>query len=173
MVLTNDPELAHRLRMLRNYGQTRRYYHAVTGFNSRLDELQAAILRVKLPHLERWNARRRELAAIYVRELAGSPVEAPAVPSYGTHTYHQMVLRTDRRDELLAFLASQGIQALIHYPVPLHLQEAFAGLGYRAGQFPVAEQLAPRIFSPPIFPELTEDEVRRVAHAILTFHERS
>ncbi len=173
MVLTNDPELAHRLKMLRNYGQTRRYYHAVTGFNSRLDELQAAILRVKLAHLEGWNARRRELAGVYARALAGSAVELPAVPSYGTHVYHQMVLRTERRDEMLTHLAGQGIQALIHYPVPLHLQEAFAALGYRAGQFPVAERLAPRIFSPPIFPELTEDEVLRIARAVRSFHEQS
>ncbi|MBI2944782.1 MAG: DegT/DnrJ/EryC1/StrS family aminotransferase [Candidatus Wallbacteria bacterium] len=173
LVVTNDAALAQRLRHLRNYGQTRRYYHATTGFNSRLDELQAAMLRVKLTRLDDWIGKRRTLACRYHGALQGVPAELPEMPAYGVHTYHQLVVRCPRRDELVAHLASRGIQALIHYPVPLHLQEAFAERGLKSGDFPVSERLAGQILSVPLFPELTVEELERVASAIRDFYSRS
>jgi dTDP-4-amino-4,6-dideoxygalactose transaminase len=124
LVCTNKPEIAEQLRLLRNYGQTRRYYHATKGFNSRLDELQAAILRVKCHYLENWNAHRRELAKRYNALLQGLPVTLPQEAACGRHVFHLYVLRVPERDRLCSFLAEHGIQTIIHYPVPVHLQEA-------------------------------------------------
>ncbi len=173
MVTTLDPELAHRVQMLRNYGQSRRYHHDVIGFNSRLDEIQAAMLRVKLKHLERWIENRRHLAACYTRGLAGSGVEVPEMPDHGRHTYHLFVIRTDDREGLEAHLAEENIQTLVHYPIPLHEQKAFEDLGYSRGDFPVAEELAPRILSLPLFPELREWEVDRIVNSVRRFHGES
>lgn len=156
IVTTGDPELASRIRRLRNYGERERYYHSEIGFNTRLDELQAAILLAKLPHLEEWNAARRSLAARYRSSLASTPVrwidEAPG----RTHIHHLAVARVERRDAFRAFLGARGIQTQIHYPIPIHLQEAYACLAYRAGDFPVSERLAAEIVSLPLFPEMGE-----------------
>jgi dTDP-4-amino-4,6-dideoxygalactose transaminase len=168
-VTTDDPELADRLRLLRNYGQRKRYYHESKGFNSRLDELQAAILRVKLPYLNRWNDARRARAAIYSSLLR--EVTVPLEAEYGRHVYHLYVIRSRRRDELQSHLAERGIGSLIHYPVPVHLQEAYLDLGIPAGSLPVTEQCAREILSLPLYPELPDEQIAEVAQAINLFGE--
>jgi dTDP-4-amino-4,6-dideoxygalactose transaminase len=169
IITTNDPALAERIRLLRVHGSAKKYEHKELGYNSRLDEMQAAVLRVKLPHLEAWNARRREIARIYDAELAGL-VETPFVEPGCEHTYHQYTIIAERRDELAAFLKEQGIGTAIHYPLPLHLQPSFAYLGYKPGDFPVAESMAKRVLSLPVFPELSDEEVHEVASAIKRFY---
>jgi dTDP-4-amino-4,6-dideoxygalactose transaminase len=164
MVVTDDAEVAARLRWLRNYGEDARYRNAEFGENSRLDELQAAILRAGLPRLAEWNARRRTLAAMYRGLLRGTPLRLP--DDEPGHVYHLYVVRTPERDRLRARLAAAGIGGDVHYPTPLHLQPAFAGLGYRAGDFPVAERLCREVLSLPLNPWLTDDDVREVARAV-------
>lgn len=166
MVVTNDAELARGVALLRNYGQTDRYRHAVNGVNSRLDELQAAVLLAKLPRLETWNRRRRRIAALYARGLRGTGVVVPAAAPHAEHVYHLFVVRTRHRDRVRDALAARGIGTQVHYPIPIHLQEAYRGLGLPAGSFPVAESLAAEILSLPMFPELSDDEVRRVCLAV-------
>jgi dTDP-4-amino-4,6-dideoxygalactose transaminase len=171
MVTTRNAALAERLRLLRNYGQTGDHVHSQRGLNARLDTLQAAILNVKLPHLVRWNEHRARHAALYDELLAGiSDVKTPERMPYTTHIYHLYVVRCRRRDALQAFLAERGIETGIHYPIPIHLQEAYADLGYQRGQFPIAEQLAGEILSMPMFPELREEQIERVARAIREFY---
>jgi dTDP-4-amino-4,6-dideoxygalactose transaminase len=166
-VLVNDADLATRLRRARNGGQTDRYHHAEPGINSRLDEMQAAILRVGLRHLEEWNARRAELAALYRRELAGvEGLVLPAEQPYARPNHHLFVVRHPRRDALMAALKERGIGTLIHYPVPLHLQGAFASLARRRGDFPVAEKAAEEIVSLPLYPEMTDAQALSVAAAV-------
>ena len=165
-VLVNDPALAAKLRRLRNGGQTDRYHHAETGINSRLDELQAAILRVKLRHLEAWIDRRRAIAGIYHKELRDAAVAIPLEQPYARAGYHLYVVRHPRRDALAASLKERGIGTLIHYPIPLHLQPAFAGLGGKPGDFPVAEKAAGEILSLPIYPEMTDEQALTVARAV-------
>ncbi len=172
-VVTNDPALAERVRLLREYGWARRYISHLRGTNSRLDELQAAVLRVKLRYLESWNARRREIAALY-RELLSEGVARwglvlPEEPPDARHVYHLYVVRHPRRDALQAFLSERGIGTLIHYPVPVHLQPAYADLGHGEGSLPVTETLAREVLSLPMYPELTDGEVRAVAGGILQF----
>jgi dTDP-4-amino-4,6-dideoxygalactose transaminase len=165
-VLVGDPERALALRRLRNGGQSDRYRHEVPGMNSRLDELQAAVLRVKLGHLEAWTERRRALAALYRDELAGSGVELPAEREGVRAVYHLFVIRHPRRDALAARLKERGVGTLIHYPIPLHLQPAFAHLGGRTGELPVAERAAEQILSLPLQPELDDATARAVAAAV-------
>jgi dTDP-4-amino-4,6-dideoxygalactose transaminase len=165
-VLVNDPELAARLRRLRNGGQSDRYRHETFGVNSRLDELQAALLRVGLAHLGRWTERRRELAAFYLRELAGSGLGLPAEQPYARAVYHLFVVRHPRRDALAASLAERGIGTLVHYPIPLHLQPAFASLGGGPGQLPAAERAAAEILSLPLYAELTDGQAAEVVGAV-------
>jgi len=165
-ILVNDPAVAATLRRLRNGGQSDRYRHEVSGLNSRLDEMQAAILRVKLRHLDAWGERRRALAAIYHDELRGCGLELPVEQAYARAVYHLFVVRHPRRDALAAALKERGVGTLIHYPIPLHLQPCFASLGGRAGDFPVAERAAGEILSLPLYPELREDQVRAVAAAV-------
>jgi dTDP-4-amino-4,6-dideoxygalactose transaminase len=171
MVLTQSAEVARDLRQLRDHGSPAKYVHACVGTNSRLHALQAAILNVKLPHLAAWNARRRELAARYDRALAGSATVVPLRVLPGvTHTYHQYTVRIRGgrgRDAVQAALAAQGIHAGVHYPTPVHLQEAAAPWGYRAGDFPNAERLAREVLCLPIHPFLQEADVDRVAEALL------
>jgi dTDP-4-amino-4,6-dideoxygalactose transaminase len=164
-VLVNDPALAARLRQLRNGGQTDRYHHVISGCNSRLDELQAAVLRVKLRHLPAWNERRRAIAELYRKELQGA-LTLPAEQPYARANYHLFVVRHPRRDALAAALKERGIGTLIHYPIPLHLQPAFASLGGRPGDFPVAEKAASEILSLPIYPELSDPQAQAVAAAV-------
>jgi dTDP-4-amino-4,6-dideoxygalactose transaminase len=168
-VVTRSAEEAAKLKMLRNYGQKKRYYHSIKGFNSRLDELQAAILTVKLQYLDAWNARRREIAEYYVRHIKNPEVSTPREMSYGRHVFHLFVIRHQRRDALAGYLKENGVHTVIHYPVPIHLQEAYADLGYSPGSIPVAEDYAKQIVSLPIFPQLRDKEVERVAELVNSF----
>ncbi len=169
MVVTNDQEIADRLRMLRNYGQEKRYYHSIKGFNSRLDEIQAAILSVKLRHLASWNDRRREIARMYSSLIKNPHVHVPQEMTYGKHVYHLYPIRTKYRDALQTFLASSGIQTLIHYPIPVHLQKSYSDLGKPKGSFPEAEAHASEELSLPMFPELTNDEVINISETVNRF----
>jgi dTDP-4-amino-4,6-dideoxygalactose transaminase len=171
-VTTNDAALPQKIRMLRDHGQTRKYYHEVEGYNGRLDAIQAGILTVKLRHLSDWTERRRE-AAIRYRELfvqADAGELAPFEPEWAKAVYHLYVVRVSDRQATVNRLADVGVGTGIHYPVPLHLQEAYAGLGYRAGSFPVAEKLASEIVSLPMFPELTGEQQKWVVATIQKFH---
>jgi len=173
MVVTDDAALARRVRLLRSHGETRRYRHVLLGTTSRLDELQAAVLRVKLRHLDGWNAARCALAAEYMRRLAGLPgLSLPAEPAWARHVYHLFVVRHPWRDDLRRYLARRGIATGIHYPLPAHLQPACAHLGYGPGDFPVAERLARQVLSLPLFPELTSEQLERVAGAVRDWHRR-
>ena len=165
-ILVNDPALAARLRQLRNGGQSDRYRHEVVGVNSRLDELQAALLRVGLGHLPAWTERRRALAAFYTRELEGCGVELLREQPYARAVFHLFVVRHPRRDALAAALRERGVGTLIHYPIPLHLQPAFAALGGKPGDHPVAEKATAEILSLPLYPELSDEQARVVVEAV-------
>jgi dTDP-4-amino-4,6-dideoxygalactose transaminase len=171
-VLVNDPELAARLRRLRNGGQSDRYRHVESGLNSRLDEMQAAILRAFLNHLPAWNQRRRMLAALYLRELEGAPLTLPREQPYATAIYHVFAVRHPRRDALAAALRERAIGTLVHYPIPLHLQPAFLPLGGRPGDFPVAEKAAAELLSLPLYPELPDEHALAVAAAVSELADR-
>jgi len=167
LVVTDDEGLAAQIRMLRNYGQRKKYEHAVVGTNSRLDTLQAAVLRVKLPALDRRNEARRAAADGYRRRLSGLPLVLPRAPEEpGRHVYHLYVVRVAGRDEVQRRLAAAGIQTGIHYPRPIHLQEAYRHLGVGPGTFPVAERLSREVLSLPMFPSLTEEQIDRVGSAL-------
>jgi dTDP-4-amino-4,6-dideoxygalactose transaminase len=165
-VLVEDAGQEARLRQLRNGGQSDRYRHEIVGTNSRLDELQAAILRVKLAHLPEHIARRRALAAIYFEELRDCGLTLPEEQPYASAAYHLFVIRHPRRAALAEALKARGIGTLIHYPIPLHMQPCFAALGGRPGDLPVAERAAEEILSLPLYPELSEEQVRTVARAV-------
>ncbi len=169
MVVTNDGALAARARMIRTYGWRRKDFSEGPGINSRLDEIQAAILSEKLPFLDGWNGRRRELAERYARNLSDQPLVLPAAGEGIRHAFHLFVVRTPVRDALAAHLAGRGITTLIHYPVPIHLQPAFARPGEGAGSHPVAEKIQQDILSLPLYPELTGDEVDAVCSEIREF----
>lgn len=169
MVVTDDAQIAQTVRMLRNYGQRRKYYHETIGFNRRLDTLQAAVLRVKLRHLDAWNEARRGHARLYNTLLAGSGVDLPVEAEGVQPVYHLYVIRSERRDALQAHLTGRGIATGIHYPLPLHQQQAFRALGYRQGDFPVTEFCAARILSLPMYPELSRAMVETTASAIREF----
>jgi dTDP-4-amino-4,6-dideoxygalactose transaminase len=170
MVTTTDAGLAARVRLLRNHGAQPKYYHREVGGNFRLDTLQAAILRVKLPHLCRWTEQRRANARRYreLFEAAGltDRLALPAEPPGRTHIYHQFVIRVQDRDAMRAHLASRGIGTEVYYPVPFHLQDCFASLGHRAGEFPEAEKAAAEVLALPIYPELTAEQQAYVVDAI-------
>jgi dTDP-4-amino-4,6-dideoxygalactose transaminase len=168
-VVTSDPELDRRLRLYRSHGETVKYHHDLLAINSRLDEIQAAVLRVKLRRLDDWNALRRQHACLYDRLLADTSVERPGLPQDKSHVFHQYVVRSRRRDDLRQHLAARGIATGVHYPLPVHLQPAAAHLGYSAGDFPVTEQLADEIVSLPMFPELTDEQIAYIADAIAHF----
>jgi dTDP-4-amino-4,6-dideoxygalactose transaminase len=170
LVTTNDGALARELRRLRNHGSETKYYHERIGGNFRLDALQAAVLRVKLPHLSTWTAMRRRNAATYRRLFAsllpGAPVVLPVEPSGSFHIYNQFVVRVPARDRVRAFLADHGIGTEVYYPVPFHLQQCFASLGYRRGDFPEAEVAAESTLAPPIYGELTEAQQETVVRTL-------
>ncbi len=173
MVVTSDVAVARRLRLFREYGWEQRYVSSVRGgVNSRLDELQAAILRVKLRHLDEWTNARRARAAQYNEALAGSAVLTPVEKSFARHVYHLYVIRSQRRDALRQYLKDNGVGTAIHYPVPVHLQPGYADLGSGRGSFPVSEQLAGEILSLPMFPELTAKETQQTAALICQFEAR-
>jgi dTDP-4-amino-4,6-dideoxygalactose transaminase len=190
LVTTNKRDLATHMRRLRNHGSSRRYHHEELGWNSRLDSIQAAVLRVKLRHVEEWNAQRRQRAAMYEKLFveaglappssgrSGSesaikddfPVSLPRKDSRAEHVFHQYVIRARRRDELREFLASRGVGTEIYYPIPLHLQTCFSYLGYRKGDFPESERAAEEVLAIPMFPELSEGEQRWVVKNFVEFY---
>jgi dTDP-4-amino-4,6-dideoxygalactose transaminase len=165
MVTTGSAELTERLRMLRNHGSRVRYHHDVIGFNSRLDEIQAVILRAKIKRIEGYNLGRKRVAGLYSDMLAGTEVTVPFEDGRGVHVYHQYTLLSDRRDEIIRALAAADISSAIYYPIPLHRQEVFAA-DYRHLSLPVAESVAARCLSLPIFPEMTDGQVEEVAGVI-------
>jgi len=166
-VTTDDAALADRLRAMRNYGSKVKYVNIERGYNSRLDELQAAFLRVKLEKLDEWNERRRGLAARYDDRLAGiAGLGLPRAPQWAEPVWHLYVVRTPRRAELIKALDAAGIGSLVHYPIPPHLQQAYADLGLPRGTFPLAETLADNVLSLPIGPHMSADSVDAVAAAI-------
>ena len=171
MAVTCNPEMADRLDVLRRHGGRVKYHHERVGYNSRLDELQAAILRVKLRHLNEWTTARRRVAARYNELLAGSPVITPYESPRNRHVYHQYTIRAPHRDELQAFLQEKGIGTMVYYPVPLHLQGIYADLGLGQGTFPEAEQAAKEVLSLPIYPELTDGELLQIVETIRQFYE--
>lgn len=172
MVVTWSKKLAERLRLFRCYGEKKRYEHVLLGGNHRLDEIQAAILRVKLKYLDAWIDRRRTYAEFYTRRLSRTGVICPQEAMGVRHVYHLYVLQTGRRKALQAFLNERGIGTLIHYPIPIHLQKAYKNLGYRRGMLPVTEKVARRILSLPLFPELRPSELEEVVDGIESFFER-
>jgi dTDP-4-amino-4,6-dideoxygalactose transaminase len=158
--------------MLRVHGIERRYYHDLHGYNPRLDELQAVILRVKLPHLPAWNVRRAAVAARYSAGLAGLPLELPVTAPGNLHVYHVYAVLTDARDALQAHLAAEGIPTLIYYPLPLHLQKLYANEGWKEGDFPAAESVSRRILPLPMYPELADEQVDYVIAKVREFFAR-
>jgi dTDP-4-amino-4,6-dideoxygalactose transaminase len=171
-LVTNDAALAARARALRDHGSTRRYYHDEIGFNYRMEGIQAAVLRVKLPHLENWTRDRRRVAHRYHQVLAETPLLLPREAPYAQSAWHLYVVRHPRRDALKQYLEANHVGCALHYPLPLHLQKAYAHLGYKPGDFPVAEKAADECLSLPIYPELTEAQIQRVAEVIQEFFRR-
>ncbi|MGH6693485.1 MAG: DegT/DnrJ/EryC1/StrS family aminotransferase [Gammaproteobacteria bacterium] len=168
-IVTSDARLAERVAALRNYGSRRRNDHEVKGCNSRLDEVQAAFLRVRLRHLDSWNERRRARARLYLSLLAGLPLGLPHEPPGTGHAWHLFVVRAPARDELQRFLEARGVGTLIHYPVPPHRQPAYEDLGLRAGMLPVSEALHREVLSLPMGPHIPEEQVRHVAGAVAEY----
>lgn len=166
MVVTNNPEIAEKVRLLRTHGSKQKYYHSLLGFNSRLDEIQAAILRVKLKYLDEWNERRQKVAALYETLLKNSPATTPYLAPERKHVYHQYTIRTVKRDELQEKLREAGVATAIYYPLPLHLQEVYNPLGYTEGSFPESECAAKEALSLPMYPELTEEQISKIASEI-------
>jgi dTDP-4-amino-4,6-dideoxygalactose transaminase len=169
MVVTNDQRIAQRVEMLRNYGQQEKYHHLFRGYNRRLDTLQAAVLRVKLRYLERWNEARRRNAALYDKLLKGSGVGLPSEAADARSAWHLYVIRVGHRDALREHLASRGISTGVHYPIPIHLQPAYQDLGHKAGDFPISESCARSILSLPMYAELVRRQIELVAEAIREF----
>jgi dTDP-4-amino-4,6-dideoxygalactose transaminase len=165
-VVTDNAEYARTIRMLRDWGQSRRYYHDLRGFNYRLEGMQGAVLGVKLKHLPAWNDARRANAAAYGRHLAGADVQTPVEMPYARHVYHVYAVRARERDALAAELLAHGVQTGIHYPIPVHLQKAYADPKYKAGDFPNAERAAAEVLSLPMFPELTGAQIEAVSAAV-------
>lgn len=166
-VTTDDESLAKKIFMLRNYGSEKKYHNEAVGFNMRLDEVQAAFLSVKLKHLNEWTKQRKEIAQNYNDALKNvGDLTLPAVHNNATHVYHLYVIKTKNRDGLQKHLSDNGIGTLIHYPIPPHMQKAYEGLGLKKGQFPIAEELAEKCLSLPIWPGITKDQVNTVAETI-------
>lgn len=172
-VTSDDATLIRKVKMLRDHGQSKKYYHDVEGYNARMDALQAIVLRAKLPHLNAWNQARRRCAAHYHQRLAPvSPrVTLPAVAPHNVHVFHLYVILVDKRDALQQHLANAGVGTGLHYPLPLHLQKAYAHLGYREGDLPVTERVARTLLSLPMFPSLTEEQIDYVCDRILEWTE--
>lgn len=169
MVVTNDKRVAESIRMLRDYGQREKYHHVLQGYNHRLDTLQAAVLRVKLRHLEAWNSARRRHAKLYTRLLGDHGVVTPREADYAESVWHLYVIQVPDQKALKAWLADRGITTGIHYPIPVHLQGAYEKLGYKNGDFPIAERYARQVLSLPMFSELTPDAIEYVAETVNDF----
>jgi dTDP-4-amino-4,6-dideoxygalactose transaminase len=173
-VMTNDPQVAAKIRTLRDHGQAKKYYHDIEGYNGRLDAIQAGILQIKLAHLAAWNEQRRECAAEYGRLFADAAgVVLPFEPSWSRAVYHLYVVRVSERNALMQHLKEEGIGTGIHYPIPLHLQKAYKHLGYQAGDFPICERVAESIVSLPMYPNLTREQQARVAQQTIAFVSRN
>ncbi|MBB6468228.1 DegT/DnrJ/EryC1/StrS family aminotransferase [Aminobacter carboxidus] len=168
-ITTNRPELADRLRVLRNYGSREKYRNDVKGMNTRLDPIQAAILRVKLKHLDAWNARRRKIADFYLAALKGSSLVLPQNPDWSEPVWHLFVVRSRQRDALMAHLSKQGISALVHYPIPPHRQQAYAVDGFSSDAFGVSDAMSDQVVSLPIGPHMSEQDARKVTSVVLDF----
>lgn len=166
MVITNDDAFANEVDVLRNHGSRQRYHHATIGYNSRLDELQAVVLRAKFPHLDSYNERRRNNAHLYTARLKNSPIIPPAEDGKGTHVYHQYTVLSPRRDRLQQVLAGSGIASAVYYPIPLHRQEVYREVCADL-HFPVAERVAEQVLSLPMYPELTEEQIHRICDVLL------
>ncbi len=172
-ITTNDDLLADRIRVLGNYGSRVRYVNDIRGTNSRLDPIHAAVLAVKLPHLDAWNARRARIARLYLDRLSGTNLRLPFVPDWATPTWHLFAVHTPQRDSLRASLAEQDIATQLHYPIPPHLQAAYADLGFSEGSFPIAERLAKETISLPIGPHMSIQDADNVVTAILQWQGKS
>ncbi|MED3549853.1 DegT/DnrJ/EryC1/StrS family aminotransferase [Cytobacillus praedii] len=175
MVVTNDDQVAENSRVIRVHGSKPKYYHHVLGYNSRLDEMQAAVLNVKFPHLDKWSELRRERAAIYthlLNEQLGDLVKTPVEKEGNYHVFHQYTIRVEKRDELQAFLKEQGVQTMIYYPLPLHVQPVFKDLGYKEGDMPESEKAAKEALSLPMFPELKQEQQEYVVAKIAEFFKK-
>jgi dTDP-4-amino-4,6-dideoxygalactose transaminase len=176
MVVTNNDELAEKMRVIRVHGSKPKYYHHVLGYNSRLDELQAAILNVKFPHLDEWSNKRRENAQNYtelLNEKLPNEVVTPFIADYSHHIFHQYTIRVQKRDELQAFLKENGVASMIYYPQPLHMQPVFKELGYKDGDLPVTEKAAKEALSLPMFPELKLEQQQYVVEKIAEFYNKN
>lgn len=172
MVVTSDKAIADRVTLLRNHGRTEHYRHAVEGYNERLDTLQAAVLEVKLKSLDRWNKERGRLAALYIKQLKGLGLSLPTTRAQSTHVYHLFTIRSRERDRLREQLTNENIGCAVHYPEPLHLQEAYRYLNHKPGDFPHAERAAQEVLSLPLFPGLKTAEALRVANAVKEFFKK-
>ena len=168
-LVTNNAAFAKRARALREHGSTVRYYHDEVGYNYRMEGIQGAVLGVKLPHLQKWTDARRRVAHRYHELLKGTPLQLPLEASFAESAYHLYVVRHPRRDELKAYLDANGVGCALHYPLPLHLQKCYANLGYKNGDFPFAETAGRECLSLPIYPELTDAQIDRVAAAVKDF----
>lgn len=166
MLVTNNPDYERKVRILRDWGQESRYHHVLKGYNYRMDGIQGAILRVKLRYIEQWTEARIRHAAQYDQLLTDAAVKTPVVMPYSRHVYHIYAVRSQNRESLQSALQAQGVQTGIHYPIPVHLQPAYADLGYQAGDFPVAEQIAGEVLSLPMYPELSEEQIKAVCAAL-------
>ncbi len=172
-LVTNSPAFDKRARGLREHGSTVRYYHDEVGFNYRMEGIQGAVLGVKLKHLHKWTQRRREIAHTYHALLGDTPLQLPREASFAESVYHLYVVRHPRRDELKKHLEANGVGCALHYPLPLHLQKCYAHLGYKEGAFPVAEKAARECLSLPIYPELTDAQIQRVAEVVRNFFKQA
>jgi dTDP-4-amino-4,6-dideoxygalactose transaminase len=169
-ITTNDTELAIKIRKIRDHGSGARYHHDMIGFNGRLDEIQAVVLRAKLPHLNSWNGQRRQNASLYTELLSATPVTPPVENAANCHVYHLYVIKAPQRDELQTWLKSQGVFTGIHYPIPVHLQASVSFLGYRKGDLPVTEEVTADILSLPMYAELHREEIDYIAQRIEEFY---
>lgn len=170
MVVTNNSGFANKIKLLRDHGSQRKYCHKFVGLNSRLDEIQAAILRVKFKHLQDWIEKRRENAKLYNETLKNSEVKIPFVPEYCKHVYNQYTVKVKNREKIHEELKNKGISAGVHYPIPLHLQEALKHLKHKKGDFPVSENIADSVLSLPIYPELKEEEIKYISDTLLSIY---
>jgi len=172
LVLTNNPDIAEKVTKLRNYGQEERYYHSIKGFNSRLDELQAAILNAKLPYLNSWNQRRREIAQRYHQAFSTTGIVCPLEDAERLHIYHLYVIRVSQRDRFQQLLQEEGITTIIHYPIPVHLQKCYTECREQSRFLPITEKLASEIVSLPLYPELTDGEVNYIIKKVIDVYEQ-
>lgn len=168
-IITNDADLADEVRILRNYGSEKRYYNKYIGYNSRLDEIQAGLLRIKLSHLEELTTERKNIAEKYNEGITNALIKKPEVRTGATHVYHQYVIHCEKRDELRCLLASQGIGAIIHYPIPPHMQECYRYLGFKEGDYPITERYAKEVLSLPLYNGMTDNEIQTVIEVINRF----